>query len=153
MRRPPAAGPPFARQDKEAKVAYLEKLIAAVGLALGAEVPAKPLKVRAALVTWGPGLRAVGAGGRACGFRLDSVHKAAGKPRRFGLRCCSNSPQTNQIVAGLEPENTNVLLQMLGRAARAGDGAEAVRVGVAVALACASRHGREMRAVQPADEC
>lgn len=33
-----------------------------------------------------------------------------------------------QIVAGLEPENTNVFLQMLGRAARMGPAADAVQV-------------------------
>lgn len=35
-----------------------------------------------------------------------------------------------QIVAGLEPENTNVFLQMLGKAAQKGDGAAFVPVRV-----------------------
>jgi hypothetical protein len=34
-----------------------------------------------------------------------------------------------QIVAGLEPENTNLFLQMLGTAARMGPAADAVQVG------------------------
>lgn len=33
-----------------------------------------------------------------------------------------------QIVAGLEPENTNVFLQMMGRAARMGAATSAVQV-------------------------
>ena len=37
---------------------------------------------------------------------------------------------TLQIVAGLEPENTNVFLQMLGKAAQKGDGAAFVPVRV-----------------------
>lgn len=38
---------PLGMQDKEGKVAYLNKIIAVVGLALGQPVPAKPLKVGA----------------------------------------------------------------------------------------------------------
>lgn len=33
-------------QDKEAKVTYLNKIIAVVGLALGEDIPARPHKVR-----------------------------------------------------------------------------------------------------------
>ena len=39
-----------------------------------------------------------------------------------------NAQTMMQIVAGLEPENTNVFLQMLGNACRVNDGADAVQV-------------------------
>ncbi len=62
-------------QDKEAKVAYLTKIISVVSMVLREPVPAKPLK----------------------------------------------------IVAGLEPENTNIFLQMLGAACKQGTAAEEVK--------------------------
>ncbi|KAF5843623.1 microtubule-binding protein MIP-T3-domain-containing protein, partial [Dunaliella salina] len=62
-------------QDKDAKVAYLQKIISVVSIVLGQPVPAKPQK----------------------------------------------------IVAGLEPENTNLFFQMLGRACRMDNGAQAVQ--------------------------
>eukprot|EP00200_Dunaliella_tertiolecta_P010549 CAMPEP_0202370142 /NCGR_PEP_ID=MMETSP1127-20130417/1829_1 /ASSEMBLY_ACC=CAM_ASM_000462 /TAXON_ID=3047 /ORGANISM="Dunaliella tertiolecta, Strain CCMP1320" /LENGTH=213 /DNA_ID=CAMNT_0048966011 /DNA_START=146 /DNA_END=783 /DNA_ORIENTATION=- len=62
-------------QDKDAKVAYLQKIISVVGMVLGQPVPAKPQK----------------------------------------------------IVAGLEPENTNLFFQMLGRACLMDNGAQAVQ--------------------------
>mmetsp|Transcript_13605 Transcript_13605/g.29130 ORF Transcript_13605/g.29130 Transcript_13605/m.29130 type:complete len:548 (+) Transcript_13605:262-1905(+) len=62
-------------QDKEAKVAYLSKIINTVSIFLGEPCPAKALK----------------------------------------------------IVAGLEPENTNIFLQMLGKACRMGDAADVVQ--------------------------
>lgn len=61
----------------------------------------------------------------------------------FIAQCCARGPRcrctrlTNgrplvlhslQIVAGLEPENTNVFLQMLGTAARMGNAVDAVQV-------------------------
>ncbi|GLI70554.1 hypothetical protein VaNZ11_015474 [Volvox africanus] len=62
-------------QEKDAKVAYLRKIIDVVSMTLGEQCPARP----------------------------------------------------NKIVAGLEPENTNIFLQMLGRACRKGNGADAAK--------------------------
>ncbi|PNW76618.1 hypothetical protein CHLRE_11g467739v5 [Chlamydomonas reinhardtii] len=62
-------------QEKDAKVAYLKKIIEVVSMVLGEQCPARP----------------------------------------------------NKIVAGLEPENTNIFLQMLGRACQKGNGAKAVQ--------------------------
>jgi hypothetical protein len=50
-----------------------------------------------------------------------------------------------QIVAGLEPENTNLFLQMLGSAARVGNGADAVQVGVKATGAMAAARLDNMR--------
>ncbi|KXZ48233.1 hypothetical protein GPECTOR_29g14 [Gonium pectorale] len=62
-------------QEKDAKVAYLRKIIDVINLVLGEQCPARP----------------------------------------------------NKIVAGLEPENTNIFLQMLGKACKKSSGSDAVK--------------------------
>jgi hypothetical protein len=136
---------PACLQDKEGKVAYLNKIIAVVSLVLNEAVPAKPLKVIDAPSAAQPSLRRHHA--------WMSVHTASPCGRQAPLTALSSGVAGHsvmtavcmpvlrrpalssralllllQIVAGLEPEHTNTFLQMLGRAARMGPAADAVQV-------------------------
>lgn len=44
-----------------------------------------------------------------------------------------------QVVSGLEPENTNIFLQMLGKACMLTDGADVVQVGCSAAIGLGPR--------------
>lgn len=58
-----------------------------------------------------------------CGTQPQALASRASAHRGFACACVGL-----QIVAGLEPENTNILLQMLGKACRKSNGADAVKV-------------------------
>ena len=103
-------------QDKEGKVAYLNKMMNVVGIFLGEPVPAKPLKVSVSALLW-DSLHA-------------HLHACAQRHVAFAKPCCGCAVAVAmQIVAGVEPDSTNLFLQMLGKAARKGDAADVVQVG------------------------
>lgn len=104
-------------QEKEAKVAYLQKIIDVVGQVLGQPVPAKPSKVGAR-----------GSGGERTQRAGLAQRRPLQSPAKPSTRATPHAHAHAQIVAGLEPENTNVFLQMLGRACRMNNGAQAVQV-------------------------
>lgn len=122
-------------QEKDAKVNYLRKIIDVVSIVMGQPVPAKPNKVckrvprdwrstvsvmtlvKLSLVRPDDSTQLLGCRNRL----LWSVIYVVLAFDVIMLVCL-------QIVAGLEPENTNIFLQMLGQACRMSDGSDAVRV-------------------------
>lgn len=87
---------PCARQDKESKLAYLNKIVKCVQYALDTTI-----EIRCFLLLFS-----------SPPHPMDGAREVL--TREPLLRCCGRA---SKVVAGLEPENTNVFLQMLAQAA------------------------------------
>ena len=106
---------------------YLTKIIEVVSICTGEPEPAKPLKVGAVQCGSARALALLPAGPVAMRLGREQSTLRSACLAGFRVILILGVIPLLQIVAGLEPESTNAFLQLLGQAARQGDGVAAVQ--------------------------